>query len=195
MKNFALFFVFTLAFISCKSAESQQAANSNIRTKSNSNLVEVTATVKKSLEDLTEKQKQKLDKRIPPEVREILDKADEINIYYDVDEKTMKLRVFMFETKPNACAKVSDPSLKKEFLESLYHDAAPNSNTASACFSPRHRVTAKYKTKTVEIDICYECNNFRGESSAGSFGGDLAYPSKSSAVVDAIIEKYGAKIK
>lgn len=194
MKNVALCFVFTLAFISCKTAESRQAANSNIKTETNSSLVEATPTVKNSLENLTAEQKQKLDWSIPPEVREILDKADEINIYYNIDKKTMKLKTFRFETDTNARAKVSDPSLKKELLESFYQDAA-TSYGSNACFSPRHRITAKYKIKTVEMDICYECSNFKGGSSAGSFGGELAHPGKSSAIIDAIIEKYGKKIK
>ncbi|HLM01911.1 MAG TPA: hypothetical protein VK400_12725 [Pyrinomonadaceae bacterium] len=194
MKNFALIFLITIAFIGCKSVESQQAVNSNPSSEANTAQAEVIPTVKNSLEDLTEEQKQKLDQRIPPEVREILDKADEISIYYDIDEKTMKLEVFMFKTAPNARAKVSDPSLKKELLESFYQDAA-SIYGANACFSPRHRIAAKYKIKTVEMDICYECSNFRGESSAGSFGGALASPGKSSAVIDAIIKKYGKKIK
>jgi hypothetical protein len=98
------------------------------------------------------------------------------------------------EIEPNSEAKVSDPELKKQFLDSFYSDVSSNSNGA-ACFSPAHRVKAKYKTKTIEIDVCYQCDNFRGRSSAGDFGGGLHYESKSSAIIDAIIEKYGEKIK
>ena len=174
MKYFALFFIVNVFFIGCERAGSQSS--------------------KERLEDLTEEQKQKLDKRIPPEVREVLDKADEIIISYNVDKDTMKIKLLSAEPIPNASANVSDPALKKQFLDSFYADASSNSN-GSACFSPRHRVNAKYKTKVVEIDICYECDNFRGKSSSGNFGGGLAYESKSSAIIDAIIEKYGAKIK
>lgn len=122
-----------------------------------------------------------------------MDKAKEITISYNVDKDTMQLEVLMPETVPNADVKVSDP-LKRQFLDSFYSDAASNSN-GSACFSPRHRVNAKYKTETVELNICYECDNFRGESSSEDFGGGLDEQRKSSAVLDAIIEKYGTKIK
>ncbi|HVE56872.1 MAG TPA: hypothetical protein VNB22_08585 [Pyrinomonadaceae bacterium] len=172
MKYFALFFIAITFFIGCEIKSS-----------------------KDRLEGLTEEQKQRLDKRIPPEVREVLDKSDEITISYNVDKDTMQLRVLMSETVPNTQANVSDPSLKKQFLDSFYSDASSNSNGAS-CFSPRHRVKAKYETKVVEIDICYECGRFRGKSPSGDFGGGLAYQSeKSSAIMDAIIEKYGTKIK
>jgi hypothetical protein len=194
MKNFALIFLITIAFVGCKSVESQQVINSNLRTETNSSPVEMLPTVKFSLEDLTKEQKQKLNEKIPPKIREILDKADEINIYYNINEDTMNLRVLMFETVPNAEAKVSDPALKKQVLESFYYDASSNSN-GSACFSPRHKLTAKYKTKTVEMVVCYQCSNFQGKSSAGRFGGGLADESKSSPVIAAIIEKYGTKIK
>lgn len=192
MKYFALFFLVTIAFISCSKIESQQIANSNLKT--NSTETEVNQSAKNLPEDLTKEQKQKLDERIPPNVREILDEADEINIYYSIEEDKMKLRVWTFEKSLNAKAKVSDPALKKQLLDSFYYDASSNFN-GNACFSPRHRMAAKYKTKTVEMDICYECGNFRGESSSGSFGGGLADESKSSPIIAAIIEKYGKKIK
>jgi hypothetical protein len=194
MKYFALFFLVTIAFVSCSKVESQQVINSNLKTKTGSTEIETNRSAQNPLADLTKEQKQKLDERIPPKVREILDKAEEINIYYNVEEDTMRLRVLMFDTVPNAEAKVSDPALKKEFLESFYYDASSNS-MGNACFSPRHKIAAKYKTKTVEMDICYQCSNFQGKSSSGSFGGGLAYESKSSPIVAAIIEKYGTKIK
>jgi len=194
MKHLAFFLIVATFFIGCKSVESQQATNVNINTDTNSS--ETLQSSKNPLEDLTPEQKQQLDRRIPPNIREILDKADEITISYNVDKDTMRLKVLMFETVPNADAKVSDPALKKQFLNSFYSDASSNSN-GSACFSPRHRVKAQYKTKIVEMDICYECDNFRGKSSSGNFGGGLVYKSssKSSAVMDAIIERYGTKIK
>ena len=56
-------------------------------------------------------------------------------------------------------------------------------------------MNARYKTETVELNICYECDNFRGEGSSEDFGGGLDGQRKSSAVLDAIIKKYGNKIK
>lgn len=192
MKHFALVFITALFLIGCRNTENQRASNSNYKTETNS--TEAILSSKNHVDDLTQEQTQRLVRRIPPKIREILDKAEEITISYNVDKDTMQLKVLMFETAPNADAKVSDPTLKKQFLDSFYSDAASNSN-GSACFSPRHKVNAKYKTETVELDICYECDNFRGESSSGDFGGGLDGQRESSVVLDAIIEKYGTKIK
>lgn len=196
MKYFAIYLILISFFVGCKNVGSQQATNSNLNAETNSSVVEIVQSSKDQLEDLTPEQKKNLDKRIPPKIREILDKAEEITISYNIDRNTMQLEVLMYKTVPNAAAKVSDPALKKQFLDGFYSDASSNINGA-ACFSPRHRVKAQYETKIVEIDICYECSNFQGKSSSGDFGGGLVYEksSKSSAVINAIIEKYGTKIK
>lgn len=187
MKVIVLLFVVTILFIACQSPESQKKSNSSVE-------VEKIRITENSNQDLAELQKKKLDSRIPPKIREILDKADEITISYHVDKKTMQLWVLMFDVKPNSQAKVSNATVKKEFLDSFYQDSSVNYNGA-ACFSPRHRVKAEYKTKIVEIDICYECENFRGESSLGDFGGAISQDGKSSAIMTEIIKKYGTKIK
>jgi ribonuclease HII len=171
MKYFGLFFLLTTFLIGCESIQKIDQSK-----------------------ELTSEQKQKLDKRIPPEIREILDKAQEITISYNVDKDSMKLNVLMSETVPNAEAKVSNSNVKQEFLESFYADASSNGN-GNACFSPRQRLKAEYKEKIVEVDICYECGRFKGKSPSGDFGGAFGSQIKSSAVMDAIIEKYGTKIK
>ena len=188
MKVIVLLFVVTILFIACQSPESQKKSDSSVE-------VEKIRISENSNQDLAELQKKKLDSRIPPKIREILDKADEITISYHVDKKTMQLWVLKFDVKPNSQAKVSNATVKKEFLDSFYQDSSENYNTAAACFSPRHRVKAEYKTKIVEIDICYECYNFRGKSSLGDFGGDISEKVKSSALMNEIIKKYGAKIR
>ena len=190
MKNIALIFLIAIAFINCKSVESQQVSNSNIKTEANLTKVETTLTVENPLAPLTKKQKQKLDERIPPKVREILDKAEEIYIYYKIDRETNGLRVLTLGSVPNAGAILSDASLKKQFLDSFYYDVSSN-ESGSMCFSPRHKITAKYNNKTVEFDICYQCSNFHGKSSFGYLGGGLASKNKSSSVINQIIEKYG----
>ena len=194
MKNIAFLFLISIAFANCKGIESQQVSNSNVKTKTNSAKVETTPKIETPLEPLTQKQKQKLDERIPPKVREILDKADEIYIYYNIDKKNNGLRGLGYGNVPNAGATVSDASLKKQFLDSFYYDASSN-DSGAMCYTPRHKITAKYNGKTVEIDVCYQCKNFKGKSSYGTFGGGLAYEDKSSSIVNEIIEKYGTDIQ
>jgi hypothetical protein len=191
MKIIFLLLAVTFFFIACQSSESQKNLVSN-----SSPEVEKIRVSENSNGDLTEAQKKKLDSRIPPKVREILDNAKEITISYYVEEKTTQLKVVLPNTlTPNAQAKVSKANVKKEFLDSFYRDSSANYNSGAACFNPRHRVNAAYKTKVVEIDICYECYNFRGKSSFGDFRGDISGEGKSSAIMDEIIKKYGAKIK
>lgn len=184
MKYFALCFAIITFFTGCGSIQNGEATTSK----------KLIQDSKIRLENSTEEQRRKLDQRIPPEVREVLDNAEEFVIFYNVDKKTMQLNVLMSETAPNANADISNSAVKKEFLDRFYADVATSSN-GNACFSPRQRINAKYKTKVVKIDICYECGRFQGESPSGSFGGGLDDQTKSSAVIDAIIEKYGKKIK
>ncbi|MEP7212562.1 MAG: hypothetical protein ABI791_05785 [Acidobacteriota bacterium] len=191
MKRFVLVLIASVFLIGCANLESQRESNSNSKAESDSS--EAVPSSKDQENVLTQEQIHRLDGRIPPNIREILDKAKEITISYNVDKDTMQLEVLLPPTVPNRNVKVSDP-LKKEFLESFYSDASSNSN-GNACFGPRHRVNAKFKTETVELDICYECSNFEGKSSSGGFGGGLDSESNSSAILDAIIEKYGKKIK
>lgn len=193
MKYFTLFLLIIIFSVACTN-ESQQTANVNLRTEVNSSEFKAIQMPTYSPKEFTSEEKKRLDERIPPKIREILDKAEEITIAYNYDEDKMQLKILLHETEPNSEAKVSDPELKKQFLDSFYSDVSSNSNGA-ACFSPAHRVKAKYKTKTVEIDICYQCANFRGKSSSGDFKGGMNEKGKSSAIIDAIIEKYGAKIK
>jgi hypothetical protein len=165
MKYLGLFFILATLLIGCKSVQKIDQSK-----------------------ELTSEQKQLIDKRIPPEIREILDKAQEITISYNVDKDTTQLNVLMPEVVPNAEAKVSNSNVKQEFLENFYADASSNGN-GNACFNPRQRLKAEYQNKLVEIDICYECGWFRGKSSSGDFGGSFGPQIKSSAVIDAIIEK------
>ena len=187
MKIIVFLLAVSFIFIACQSPESFQQSNSSVE-------VEKIRVSENSNQNTDELQMKKLDSRIPPKIREILDNAKEITISYNVDKNSMQLRVLMGDVKPNAQAKVTNSNVKKEFLDSLYQDSSVNYNGA-ACFSPRHRVKAEYRTKIVEIDICYECENFRGKSSLGDFGGAISQDGKSSALMNEIIKKYGAKIK
>lgn len=194
MKNIILILLISVAFANCKSVESHQVSDSNVKTELNSVKTEPTPTAKKPLADLTKEQQQKLDEKIPPKIREILDKADEINIYYNIDKETKEPRLLMFKNVPNAVARITDSSLKKEFLESFYYDAS-SKELGAGCFAPRHRVKAEYMNKSVEMDVCYQCKNFRGKSLYGSFGGGFAYENKSSLIINGIIEKYGVELQ
>ena len=193
MRKVILVFLFSIIFTSCKSVESQQTTNSNANIESNVTKAEETP-VEEAIPILTKEQKQNLDRKIPLKVREILDKADEINIYYNINKETKVLGILMFKTVPNSVAKISDASLKKHFLEAFYYDVS-SSESGAACYSPRHRIITKYKNKTAELNVCYHCRNFEGTSSFGNFSGGFAYESKSSKIMDEIIENHGTDLQ
>ena len=115
MKNFALIFLITMGVANCKSVESQQVSNSDIKTESNLAKTEATPKIETPPELLTKKQKQQLNERIPPKVREILDKADTIYIYYNIDKENKGLKGLGYGSVPNAGATVSNTSLKSSF--------------------------------------------------------------------------------
>jgi len=190
MKNIALIFLIVVAFTNCKSIESQQSSNTNLKTEINSTKPEITPASENLVKDLTEKQMEQLDRSLPLNIREILDKAEEIEVYASIDKDSKQLKVLYDKNPPNTVAKLSDASLKKQFLESFYYDAALG-NGGFACWKPQQRVKANYGKGSVEFDICYQCSNFKGSGSNGNFSGSLAYESKSSLVIKEIIEKYG----
>jgi hypothetical protein len=194
MKNIALIFLITIAFANCKSVVSQQEPNSNPKTETNLTKIETTPISVNLLKDLTKKQKQKLDESISPKDREILDKAGEIDIYYNIDKETKGLRTLTTYSVPNAGARLSDTTLKKQFLENFYYDVAVNEGGA-LCFSPRHKIVAKYKNKIIDLDICYQCGNFEGSGSNGNIGGSINRDGKSGVILSETIEKYGTDIK
>ena len=156
--------------------------------------IQTEQTPKFSLDDLTKEQKKKLDENLPPKVREFLDKAEEIDIFVNLDKET-KMQKLLLYAPPNTVAKITDASLKKEILESFYYDTAIGGG-ASACWSPRHKLTAKFKGKMVDITICYQCNSYQGSSSFGKiFGTVNDEESKSLIILNKAIEKYGVDVR
>lgn len=194
MKKFALIFLIVVAFANCKTVENRQISNSNLQRESDLTKAETTPNEKPLLENLTKEQKKWLGESLPPKVRKILDNAEEIEVYVDFNKDTKGLKVLSFNTIPNTVAKLSDFSLKKQFLESFYYDASLGYGGAG-CWSPRHRIKVKYNNESVEFDICYQCSNFKGNGSNGRFFGSLGEESKSLPIMNEIIEKYGTAIQ
>jgi hypothetical protein len=148
-----------------------------------------------SLDDLTGEQKKKLDKALPPKVREILDNAEELEILAHLDKETGKPQVMAFGVAANTVAKISDASLKKAILDRFYFDAASDKYGASLCWNPRHILRVKSKDGFVGITICFECNIFKGSSSFGEIAGNVSDGRKSMALINEAIEKYGVDMQ
>ena len=127
---------------------------------------------------LNAKQQKYLDESLPPEVREILEKAGSFEIQAEVYEKMEDDKDWMaFE--PNRVLKVIDEKDKRETLEAFYFDAS-NEDSPAICFYPRHLIRAVYGEKTVEIVICYSCSRFTVKSEFGEFQGTIVRENRKS---------------
>lgn len=147
-----------------------------------------------SLESLTKEQKQSLDESLPPKVREMLDKAEKLEVLVNLD-KTTKKQKEIFSEPGNTIAKITDSSLKKAILDSFYFDTIKSRDGESkACWNPRHRLIAKHQGKTVDILICFECGHYEVSGSFGEISGSLG-AIKSLPLIDEVIEKYGVDVQ
>ena len=186
--------------IACNSTQ----AVSNNETNQNANLsesrVETKATpIKVSLElKLGDKQTKELDKSMPPNVRELLENAEEFEILAEVERKDGKLSYPItegFNIKPNIKAEISDANIRKEILENFYRDVAKGSGPAN-CWQPHHILRAKRGDKTVEMEICFSCSKFEGKGSFGEFSGTTGRgDEKTEKLFNRIIETQGVEIK
>ena len=115
---------------------------------------------------LTDEQKNYLDQALPKNVREILENSDKFAILADNGETSKS----GFDFTPTRIVLITDDSLKRELLQSLYHDVAVNPVRA-ACYSPHHGIQAEYMGQKVKIDICFTCARIEVLSpTGGSFG-------------------------
>jgi hypothetical protein len=127
---------------------------------------------------LNSKQKKYFNESLPPQVREILEKAEKFEILVEVreqfdpndDERTFE---------PNRLIKPVSENDKKETLEAFYNDAS-NEDSPAICFEPRHEIRAIYQEKTVVISICFSCSRFIVTSPFGKFPGTIVRENRKS---------------
>jgi hypothetical protein len=143
---------------------------------------------------LNAKQQKYLDESLPPETREILEKAERFEVLAEVrkegedDGEGMTL-------EPNRILKVVDGKDKKEVLEAFYFDASREDSPA-VCYYPRHLIRAVHQGKTVEVEICFSCSRFIVKSELGKFDGTIVRENrKSEDFFSRIIERKGVELK
>lgn len=128
-----------------------------------------------------EKDLVRLDERFPKESREILEAADRIDVFEfngcGLETFTPPKLTRIQKSTFQGCTlvrqvKVTDQNLRKELVaRTLY--AIGSSGNGNACFGPRHGIRAERGSMRVELVICFECENFRGVSTNGTFHGGL----------------------
>lgn len=132
------------------------------------------------LPPMTAEQAAKLDKWFPRKDREVLMRAEKIEIFA-VNSDPACLRPKLESPTPDrfqGCeitrrAVVSDPERKKEFLGALFFGIG-TAVDPQACFAPHHGIRAEFEGRRVEIIICFLCRNFRGISNRGEFDGHIS---------------------
>jgi len=117
---------------------------------------------------------------LPERIREILEKADRIQIYKievcqnDGTTLTQKKKGKFQGCKILRQANVTDAEQKEKLVTTIRSATESYLSLGAACFSPRHGIRAEHDGKRVELLICFECMNFQGASSLGSFAGGFS---------------------
>jgi hypothetical protein len=100
--------------------------------------------------------------RLPADARNVLEKADEIELYsINPDKKAKKEGQGLRGWEVLGQTTLSGDE-KKKIVQALLRGIASSDGSAAACFNPRHGITATYDGKTVELVICYECLSMSG---------------------------------
>lgn len=187
MTKVFLIIVIAFFYVNCTFADRNNSQNI-----SNLPATESNSTYKVKLDDINPIQQQQLDEDFPKNPRDILNKAEELEIY--AHRKVNSKEYGNLEiVEPNVVVKINDKSLKKQLLDNIYYDIALSEGMA-ACWKPRQRIKAKYSKENIVINICYECGRFQGGSSYGSLLGSIKNGT-SSKIINEIIEKYGTEIR
>jgi len=144
--------------------------------------------------ELNSKQQKYLNESLPPQVREILERAEKFEILAEVrgpNESDGEGRTF----EPNRIVRVADEKEKREVLEAFYFDASREDSPA-ICYEPRHLIRAVYQGKTAEVEICFSCSRFFVRGDSGEFDGTLVRENrKSEDFFSRLVESKGVELK
>lgn len=195
------FLLLTGIFVTTFACNSTQAVSENgsnqknettqTKIKTKPSMLKVSPNIK-----FNKKQIKELDKSLPPNVREVLENAEEFEILMEMERKDGKLVYPLKETfNPNIKAEISDANLRKEVLENFYRDVSQGSEPAN-CWLPHHILRAKQGDKVVEMEICFSCSRFEGKGSFGEFSGTTGRgDEKTENLFNRLIGTYGVSIQ
>jgi hypothetical protein len=197
MFRFSILISICLVLIGCSKVET--TSDAKIETPSPTTPNQIKPEIKPALKPvfpnihLSSKRKKYLKDSLPPQVREVLEKAEKFEILAEDLGRDIGNEGMTFE--PNSIAVITEENLKREILEAFYNDAATDEPPA-ACYIPHHSVRAAYQGKTVEIEICFECARFYVESPFGKFEGTIVRENrKSEDIFNRIIENQSIALK
>jgi hypothetical protein len=194
MKIFGLLF-FCLILASCSKVEtgsSESLPTNTNKMLSASPVVQETVPLKPVTPNLSLnfKRKKNLNASLPPQVREVLEKAETFEILADLSNISRKSGNLV----PDTLVTVKDENTKKNVLDKFYSDASTEEPPA-ICYEPRHGIRANYEGKTVEVEICFSCSRFVVKSSFGNFEGTIVRKNrKSEEFFEQIVKTQGIAI-
>jgi hypothetical protein len=198
MRRFLILICCCFVLASCSKVETaanEKARPNPIPTASASPTVETNSPLKPVVPNvkLNSKQKKYLNESLPPEAREILEKAENFEVLAESYPERQLDEGRDFE--PNRIAKISDENDKKKILEAFYRDAAEE-DAPAVCYEPHHALRATYKGKTVEVEICFSCSRFVLKGVSGEVQGTIVRENRRSEdVFRQIIESQSIEIK
>jgi hypothetical protein len=199
MRPFIILILCGFLSASCSKVETVSTENIQITptpTVATSPTIETVAPLKPVITKvkLNSEQKKYLDESLPPQVREVLEKAEKFEVLAEVrGENENDGESMTFE--PNHIAKIVKENDKKEILEAFYFDASRETGL-SACYYPRHKLRAIYQGKTVEVEICFICAIFVVKGEFGHFEGTITRENrKSENVLNRIIKNQSVELK
>ncbi|MEP7075525.1 MAG: hypothetical protein ABI878_06910 [Acidobacteriota bacterium] len=119
------------------------------------------------IKPLTRNQQKDLDSTLPLKVRQILEKAEYLEVQGLSSEDKVGIGWY-----PDVDVALPVGPRRAGLLKSFYFDASAGPNP-SACFLPRHGLKATYNGKTVEVIICFQCHLFTVRGDLGEFDGGV----------------------
>lgn len=137
--------------------------------------------------------------------REILENADEFEVWFDdvnLPAKRVKLRLgvklgsesIIFPA--NRSARNFNKALQQKLVETFFSDVETGGDI-KRCFIPHHVIKANSQNRIVEIVICFMCSLFLAETDGEEFSGSLPDKelSESKKIFDEIFEKHAADVR
>ena len=120
---------------------------------------------------LNAKQHKYLNDTLPPDIRKMLEESETLELLAEVGSKETS-ETGLQEFRPNRIVMISDANEKRQVLELFYSDAATQDGPAS-CYEPHHGLRFSVSGKTLEIEICFDCAQFRGLGDLQSVSGTI----------------------
>lgn len=150
-----------------------------------------------SYDGLSAEEKANFDKLFPPKIREFLENAETIDFLATLPNLVTKKKLSLAQNfTPNQMAKISNPALKKQFLNGFLADIKDGKDSSES-WNPQHGLRVSGKNQNVTIFLCYSCGKFRITGSFGDFNGKISGSGSnvSEKIINDFIDKYAQEVE